>query len=228
MSCFQHLPESCGALHSPCGGAPQQRGPLTPQTQTRPDRLHTHTHPPKRLAHPRSPIPPLSALTSRATHAHPTSPRSTGFCAIWDCISSSSRKAGHHHHRRHHHHHCARRGTRHFHAAEPRRREGWEREGAYRGTRHLRAAEAKKGMLLRGDPDASPTRARSKPNTSTRACRHHPWPAPSCPHPHAPQGYFISGFFIAARSFSNCPTLQKKYAAARGDPDASPLTPSLG
>ena len=49
------------------------------------------THPPKRLAHPRSPIPPLSTLTSRATHAYPTSPRSTGFCAIWDCISSSSR-----------------------------------------------------------------------------------------------------------------------------------------
>ena len=24
-----------------------------------------------------------------ATHAHPTSPRSTGFCAIWGCISSS-------------------------------------------------------------------------------------------------------------------------------------------
>jgi len=23
-------------------------------------------------------------------HANPTSPRSTGFCAIWDCISSSS------------------------------------------------------------------------------------------------------------------------------------------
>ena len=64
--------------------------PLTPQTQTRPNRLHTHTHPPKRLAHQRSPIPPLSTLTSRATHAHPTSPRSTGFCAIWDCISSSS------------------------------------------------------------------------------------------------------------------------------------------
>jgi len=48
------------------------------------------THPSKRLAHPRSPIPPLSTLTSRATHAHPTSARSTGFCAIWDCISSSS------------------------------------------------------------------------------------------------------------------------------------------
>jgi len=40
--------------------------------------------------HPRSPIPPLLTLTSRATHAHPTSPRSTGFCAIWGCISSSS------------------------------------------------------------------------------------------------------------------------------------------
>ena len=64
-----------------------------------PNRLHTHTHPrsaSKRLAHPRSPIPPLSALTSRATHAHPTSPRSTGFCAIWDCISSSSMGRAHH------------------------------------------------------------------------------------------------------------------------------------
>ena len=59
-------------------------------TQTRPNRLHTHTHPPKRLAHPRSPMPPLSTLTSRATHAHPTSPRSTGFCVIRNCISSSS------------------------------------------------------------------------------------------------------------------------------------------
>ena len=35
-------------------------------------------------------LPPLSTLTSRATHAHPFSPRSTGFCAIWGCISSSS------------------------------------------------------------------------------------------------------------------------------------------
>ena len=43
-----------------------------------PNRLHTHIHPPKRLAHPRSPIPPLSTLTSRAAHAHPTSPRNTG------------------------------------------------------------------------------------------------------------------------------------------------------
>jgi len=42
-----------------------------------------------------SPIPPLSTLTSRATHAHPTSPRSTGFCDIWDCISSSSSSSSH-------------------------------------------------------------------------------------------------------------------------------------
>ena len=39
---------------------------------------------------PRTTIPPLSTLTSRATHGNSTSPRSTGFCAIWDCISSSS------------------------------------------------------------------------------------------------------------------------------------------
>ena len=65
--------------------------PMASRKKRRPNRLHTHTHSPKRLAHPRSPIPPLSTLTSRATHAHPTSPRSTGFCAIWGCISSSSR-----------------------------------------------------------------------------------------------------------------------------------------
>ena len=46
-------------------------------------RVRFHTHPPKRLAHPRSPIPSLSTPTSRATHAHPTSLHSTGFCAIW-------------------------------------------------------------------------------------------------------------------------------------------------
>jgi len=44
---FQQLtPESCGALHSPCGGAPQQRGPLTPQ---QPNRLHTYVHLPSAL-----------------------------------------------------------------------------------------------------------------------------------------------------------------------------------
>jgi hypothetical protein len=37
-------------------------------------KLHTHTHSPKRLAHPRPPIPPLSTLTARATHARPLDP----------------------------------------------------------------------------------------------------------------------------------------------------------
>ena len=53
MNCFQHIPESCGALHSPCGGTPQQRGPLkhkhaligfTP-TPTHPSALHTRARP---------------------------------------------------------------------------------------------------------------------------------------------------------------------------------------
>jgi len=57
------------------------------------NRLHTHTHPPKRLAHPRSPIPLLLTLTSRATQAHPTSPRSTGFCAIYGVVSQPEKKA---------------------------------------------------------------------------------------------------------------------------------------
>jgi len=76
------------------------------------------------------------------------------------------------------------------------------------------------------------------------------------PHPHAPQCVFINGFFIAARSLSvQSPLLvrqaqwqwrstregrackrrgersfsegKKGYAAARGDPDASPPTPAL-
>ena len=41
---------------------------------THPDRLHTHTYSPKRLAHPRSPMPPLSTLTACATHALPLHP----------------------------------------------------------------------------------------------------------------------------------------------------------
>ena len=106
---FQHIPESCGALHSPCGGAPQQRGPLTPQTQTRPNRLHTHTHSPTQapctpaLAHTSSLDTDLTRNT-RAPHFTPqhwlrtrtrtnTIPYGTeasAACAIWDCISSSS------------------------------------------------------------------------------------------------------------------------------------------
>jgi len=37
----------------------------------------------------------LDTNLTRNTHAHPTSPRSTGFCAIWDCISSSSSSIAH-------------------------------------------------------------------------------------------------------------------------------------
>ena len=58
---------------------------------TRPNRLHTHTHPPKRLPHPRSPMPPLSTLAARATRARPLLPAAfTGFCAIWFRVGSSS------------------------------------------------------------------------------------------------------------------------------------------
>ena len=53
-------------------------------------------------------------------------------------------------------------------------------------------------------------------------------PTASIPTP--PKSFIINDFFIAARSFSNCPTLQgteKSYAAARGDPDASLPHPRL-
>ena len=72
---------------------------------------NTHTHSPKRLAHPRSPIPPLSTLTALEALARPfplhTPSRSTGFCAIchfasgwhligiWVCSSSSSAHTQH-------------------------------------------------------------------------------------------------------------------------------------
>jgi len=53
MDVFQHITESHGALHSPCGEAPQQRRPLTPQhaligftpTPTHPSALHTRARP---------------------------------------------------------------------------------------------------------------------------------------------------------------------------------------
>ena len=41
---------------------------------TRPNRLHNHTHSPNRLAHPHSPIPPLSTLTARTALARPLHP----------------------------------------------------------------------------------------------------------------------------------------------------------
>jgi hypothetical protein len=41
---------------------------------TRLDRLHTHTHSPRLLAHPSSPMPSLSAQTARAALAPPLHP----------------------------------------------------------------------------------------------------------------------------------------------------------
>ena len=72
MNCFQQTPESCDALRSPCGGASQQRGPLTPQhaligiTPTPP----TQAPFTPALAHASS----LASLTARATHALPLHP----------------------------------------------------------------------------------------------------------------------------------------------------------
>ena len=89
INCFQHIPESHGALHIPCGGAPQQRSPLTPQHALI-GFTPTPTHP---SAAPCTPAlahtSPLDTERKRSARA-PTSPRSTGLCAIWDCISSSS------------------------------------------------------------------------------------------------------------------------------------------
>ena len=62
-----------------CGGTTTKKAS---DSTARPNRLHTHTHLPKRLAHPRSPMPPLSTLTARANARAPTSPRSTGLCSI--------------------------------------------------------------------------------------------------------------------------------------------------
>ena len=112
---------------------------------------------------------------SKQSHAN-------GFFMSLCTTFSSTRKVGHRRRRRRRRHYFARRGTRHLHAAEPRRREGWEREGSHRGTCHLRAAEAKKGMLLRGDPDASPTPDKVQAQHINTCVP--PQPV-ACPHPHA-------------------------------------------
>ena len=128
---------------------------------------------------------------------------------------SSTRKAGHRH-RRCRRRHCARRGTRYLNAAEPRRREGWEREGVHRGTRHLRAAEAKKGMLLRGEPDASPTPGKVQAQHINTCVPPSPVACPELPpSPRPPR-------FLHRRFLHRCSGGRKRYAAARGDPDASP------
>ena len=56
-----------------------------PDSTACPNRLHTHTHPSRRLAHPRAPMPPLSTLTARATHArqlHPAALASVSYGVI--------------------------------------------------------------------------------------------------------------------------------------------------
>ena len=58
-----------------CRHKPSTTTKKAPDSATRPNRFHTHTHKPKRLAHPRSPMPPLSTLTAQATHARPLPPK---------------------------------------------------------------------------------------------------------------------------------------------------------
>ena len=48
------------------------------------------THIPKRIALPRLPLTSYSFFWPLRAPRAPTSPRSIGFCVIWDCISSSS------------------------------------------------------------------------------------------------------------------------------------------
>ena len=66
------LPTSTGAMR--CLAQPLRGSTTTKKASdstARLNRLHTHTYSPKRLAHPRSPMPPLSALTTRAAHVRP-------------------------------------------------------------------------------------------------------------------------------------------------------------
>jgi hypothetical protein len=69
MNCFQHTPEPCGALHSPCGGA-SQRENISPQT--RPQRLQNTRKPnhSSALHFCACPKPPLFRLTPCALHTH--------------------------------------------------------------------------------------------------------------------------------------------------------------
>ena len=69
------LPTNSGVMR--CLAQPLRGSTTTKRASdptTRPNRLHTHTYSPKRLAHPRSPMLPLSTLTARATHALPLHP----------------------------------------------------------------------------------------------------------------------------------------------------------
>ena len=88
MNCFQHIPESRGAIAKPPrGGATKKKADFTTQ--------HAligfkHPHLPQSSAsHNRTYPCPLTSDRTRNARA-PTSPRSIGFCVIWESISSSS------------------------------------------------------------------------------------------------------------------------------------------
>ena len=65
-------------------------------------------------------------------------------------------------------------------------------------------------------------RTRPKPNTSAHACGHHPWPAPNCPHPHAPK---VTSSTVSSSLFRG----QKKVCcgARRPGREPTPHTPAL-
>ena len=92
MNCFQHLPESRGAIaQPPRGGATKKKADPTTQHALIGFK-HPHLPQPSALHNRTCPCPLTSDRTRNARA--PTSPRSIGFCAIWDCISSSSSSVG--------------------------------------------------------------------------------------------------------------------------------------
>ena len=91
MNCFQHIPESRGAIaQPPRGGATKKKADPTTQHALIGFK-HPHLPQPSALHNRTCPCPLTSDRTRNARA--PTSPRSIGFCAIWDCISSSSSSA---------------------------------------------------------------------------------------------------------------------------------------
>ena len=88
MNCFQHIPESRGAIAQPPRGCATKKK-ADPTTQHALIGFkHPHLPQPSALHNRTCPCPLTSDRTRNARA--PTSPRSIGFCAIWDCISSSS------------------------------------------------------------------------------------------------------------------------------------------
>ena len=88
MNCFQHIPESRGAIaQPPRGGATKKKADPTTQHALIGFK-HPHLPQPSALHNRTCPCPLTSDRTRNARA--PTSPRSIGFCAIWGCISTSS------------------------------------------------------------------------------------------------------------------------------------------